>query len=151
MYMFTKAQHSIAHAAALCSPPGGGKGLVVCCACFLSLNARFLASAVLSHRAGGKDIKQKRSRHRGKISIVGQAYDLLKNQLPRLELAPSVCWIDWIVGTTGGASPPPPRRGLAILLPALAKLNPPPPPPVALSPRVLPAFAASKRSLTEAS
>lgn len=54
-----------------------------------------------------------------------------------------------MVGFDEGASPPP-RRGLAILLPALAKLKPPVP-VGELRPRVLPAFAASRRSLTAAS
>lgn len=72
-----------------------------------------------------------------------KVYDLLKNQLPRLLLVPSP---PWIVGVEG-ASPPPPRRGLAMRLPAPEKLKPPAPP----RPRVLPALAASRRSLTEAS
>lgn len=55
-----------------------------------------------------------------------------------------------MVGLAAGASPPPPRRGLAILLPAPAKLNPPAP-VGEFRPRVLPALAASRRSLTEAS
>lgn len=75
-----------------------------------------------------------------------QIYDLLKNQLPRLLLV-GVPSPPWIVGVAG-VSPPPPRRGLAIRLPALVKLKPPPAPP---RPRVLPALAASRRSLTEAS
>lgn len=74
-------------------------------------------------------------------------YDLLKNQLDRLLPAPSFCWIVWIVGLLGGRSPPPPRRGFAMRLPELAKPNP----PAALRPRVLPALAASRRSLTAAS
>lgn len=55
-----------------------------------------------------------------------------------------------MVGLDDGASPPP-RRGLAMRLPALAKLKPPIPPVGELRPRVLPALAASRRSLTAAS
>jgi hypothetical protein len=46
-----------------------------------------------------------------------------------------------------GASPPPPLNGLAIRLPAPPKLNPPDPVGEP-NPRVLPIFAASRRSLT---
>lgn len=77
------------------------------------------------------------------------SYDLLKNQLARLllELLASFWLMVWMVGMVGGASPPPPRRGLAMRLPAEAKLKP----PGELRPRVLPALAASRRSLTAAS
>lgn len=53
-----------------------------------------------------------------------------------------------MVGMAGATSlPPPPRRGFAIRLPALAKLKP----PGEFRPRVLPALASSRRSLTAAS
>lgn len=82
----------------------------------------------------------------GESKSAQQIYDLLKNQLLRLLLV-GVPSPPWIVGVAG-VSPPPPRRGLAIRLPAFVKLKPPPAPP---RPRVLPALAASRRSLTEAS
>ena len=70
-------------------------------------------------------------------------YDFWKNQLDLL--FSGWPWRLAIVGLVAGASPPPPRRGLAMRLPMLK------PPVGEPRPRVLPALAASKRSLTAAS
>lgn len=71
----------------------------------------------------------------------------LDHQLPRRPADPSLCWSEATVGRMGtsvGPPPPPPRRGLAMRLPAPAKLKPIGEP----RPRVLPALACSRRSLT---
>ena len=85
-------------------------------------------------------------------SMASDVYPCLKNQLVRLffgSASTSFCKLPMI--GRAGPSPPPPRRGFAILEP-----TPPPKAKDALalgepSPRVEPAFAASRRSLTAVS
>lgn len=76
-----------------------------------------------------------------------QVYDFWKNQLDRFPAFPFPPSCSDEMAGFAGPSPPPPRSGLAMRLPALAKLKPVGDP----RPRVEPALAVSRRSLTAAS